>query len=824
MSLRACIPGLVARGEISAEQGERLRGIYDDLIRSYRNRMSDAAAEAMASEDAIAAMTRDAQRRHLNTLREIDARAEMLKRRPEDPTSKAAAAWAPDQVKRTELRHAAVVKTAYRTMDGILAKFRRDIAGRVRNRALLDQVVDEAFGRDTGSLSASELGRAWLATAEYLRGRFNAAGGAIGKLDKWGLPQWHDSDRIRALIKEHGGVDAAYRFWRDAELPRLDRNAMIDSDTGAPFSDEALERALRDVFETFRTDGWSKRTAGDNAGKGALANQRSKERFLIYKSPEDWRASHEQFGKGTAFDAMIGHVEGMARDIAALEILGPNPEASIRWLKDFAVKAGKTAQDDGKAGERGESAAGKVQSLWNEYTGANQRPGSRVLADIGSAVRSYETASKLGSAVLSAVPGDLSTQYMTAKFNGLPFTKILVNYLKLLNPLDEGHRRLAIRLSAGAEGWAHLQSTSMRALNSAMTRQWAARLAEGVLRATGMGRWTDAGRWAHQITLLGEIADHADLTFDKINPRLRATLERGGIGADAWERIRSTPQRKEGGASWIFPEDIADQGLADRIIELGAKETDLAVPVADLETRAMLHEQARAGTVMGELIKDSLLFKSFGIAMLLVHGKRVMEMASWRDRGSYMLRSLIAMTMAGAMTIQLKEIAKGKDPRPMDDWKFWEAAILQGGGFGIVGDLLQLTTDPRMSSFAKYIAGPVADTLDSAKKLGQAGFERAFDIRSKDGTKANPGGAFVAMLQRELPGSNLFYTRLAFQRLVLDQLSKAIDPRWSQSRHRMERAARDQRQAFFWRPGETAPERAPNLANMAGQSEGVNLQ
>jgi hypothetical protein len=120
----------------------------------------------------------------------------------------------------------------------------------------LHNVIREAFGEDTGDLAAKQLAQAWMQTAEGLRTRFNAAGGGIGKLERWGMPQTHDMLAVRAV-----GFDE----WRNYIAPLLDRERMLDSVTGMKMTPQGLEMALRGVYETVRSDGWAKRKPGGNA-------------------------------------------------------------------------------------------------------------------------------------------------------------------------------------------------------------------------------------------------------------------------------------------------------------------------------------------------------------------------------------------------------------------------------------------------------------------------------------------------------------------------------------------------------------------------------
>src|SRR5690606_29474267 len=64
--------------------------------------------------------------------------------------------------------------------------------GSRKTQVRMDNVVAELFGENTKDAKAKVLADAWTTVAEDLRVRFNEAGGSIGKLEKWGLPQFHD--------------------------------------------------------------------------------------------------------------------------------------------------------------------------------------------------------------------------------------------------------------------------------------------------------------------------------------------------------------------------------------------------------------------------------------------------------------------------------------------------------------------------------------------------------------------------------------------------------------------------------------------------------
>jgi hypothetical protein len=241
-------------------------------------------------------------------------------------------------------------------------------------------------------------------------------------------------------------------------------------------------------------------------------------------------------------------------------------------------------------------------------------------------------------------------------------------------------------------------------------------------------------------------------------------------------------------------------------------ETDFAVPVADLRTRAIINSVAPKGTIVGELARSAFLFKSFGISIVLSHGRRALSSPTWAGTLGYAAALTIATMIGGALGIQLKELAKGKDPRPMTDPSFVGASVLQGGGFGIFGDFFGSSESRFGQGFAETAAGPLFQTgqnvadfaLGNTFKLIRNQFRRKQE-------KTHYGRDFTKLLSQEVPGSSLWYARLAYQRAVVDQLQMLVDPDYRSSWRRMERRAQQQGQHFFWAPGELTPDSAPDL-------------
>lgn len=827
MSLDRCLAPLLAEGKIDKDLHDEALGLFEDLQRDYRRQFGDQTAAAMATSQALRQLERMASRKRFLAGLKIQARQRIdFELRgggrggggdgsggaggggPVDPRA-GPAFFAPQEgygMANLEGRRQAIERRAFALYGKLLQNFHTDAFGRVRNEAQLQNVVREIFGQDTGDEAAAAMAKAWGASSEMLRQRFNAAGGDIGRLSngKGYLPQAHDPLRVRQVKFEE---------WFGVIEPLLDRAAMIDNRTGLPFSDAALDLTLREVYENIRSDGWFKREPGQR-GVGMLANQRSDPRFLQFKDADSWLAYNDKFGRNSPYDAMLGHTKGLSRDIAAMEVFGPNPQDTVTWLQNTIEKDAAIAPDKGEAAKAAEGPLSRMEALWGEYTGLSRRPGKEWLASTGRLVRSYEVSRTLGSAIVSAFPGDIGTQHMAAGFYDLPFIGIMKNQFAMLKPKNAEHRQMAAQMGLVFEGWTNRSAAQMRALSGAdLGAGRMARVAETVLRSTGLMAWTDTGQAAFGMTVLGHMASMRNRGFDDLDAGFRKLLGKGGITASDWDAIRATPVRKEQGQEWLFAQDIADQELGDRVLSMLAREENFAVQEADFETRAILHDNLRSGTVIGETAQTSLLLKSFGLSMMLQHGRRVIAMDNWQDRAGYVTRAMITLTLAGAVTIQLRELAKGRDPRDMTDWKFWAEAMLQGGGWGMVGDLFKLVADPRLDSWAKWLAGPAGDTIaDVGGLVGKTAQHALYKAGLAD-KDANAGAALVKVARDQLPGNNLWYARLVFNRWVIDQLRSVADPHYRDSWKAMDRAAKEDGTDYWFSPGDFTPGRAPDMSN-----------
>jgi hypothetical protein len=186
-----------------------------------------------------------------------------------------------------------------------------------------------------------------------------------------------------------------------------------------------------------------------------------------------------------------------------------------------------------------------------------------------------------------------------------------------------------------------------------------------------------------------------------------------------------------------------------------------------------------------------------------------------KAKGRYFADLILSTTLMGALAMQLKEMAKGRDPRPMTDAEFWGAAMLQGGGLGLFGDFMFSNLNRYDRGLAETIAGPVVGLAGDIKNLTIGNV-----IEAVNGDDTNVASEFINFAARYTPGSSLWYVRLAMERMVIDQAKMWVDPKARQKMRRLEtNYKKNYGQKYWWRPGKTSPSRAPDLSNILEQRD-----
>lgn len=702
-------------------------------------------------------------------------------------------------------------------MDKAFAVYKRDLLGRQGVPANEGNIVAEAFGRDTGDAEARAIAQGWIKTRELARAMFNRFGGHIGELEDYGFPQYHSQRLVNAVPFEE---------WRDFLKSIPGGITAMGRYAKAPLQGEALDKALRHMYENIVTAGWATREATQNGGRGALANQRAEGRFLFFNTPEGWLAYQKRFGDGNVFDTMLHHIEGLSRDIAAMQELGPNPSAMVRWIcSDLDRRAAVSRAPEQMRQKK--VAVRHVQDLYAHYTGEAMIPVHQWLAEIEGDIRNITSSALLGMATLTAVPTDMNFSRMTRAMNGMPQVRALGSYVKQLNPLSAEDRMMAVRNGLGAEAYARTLTDSARSMDQIYGHAWSKWTIDRTLTWNGLSPHTDGKRRMHGIEAQGLLAASADKTWNDLDPVLKSALERYRIGEAEWNDIRTTPLHEDRGATFLRQGDImnrtdlpADRALdlAQRVADWIMTETEFAVPSSSLAAHAYSRGQVRPGTIAGTVLSSPLMFKTFALTYLMSHGRRMLAQANWRKRSAYLGSILVTSTIAGAAALQMREIANCRQPRDMTSWKFWAAAFATGGGLGMLGDLLYAGVNSAGRDIAQTIAGPIAGLLADVIGLAVGAPIDAAQAKDPAKGKSKLANNAITFAKRYTPFTSIWYVRAALERGMFDAMQSEIDPNWKRRVHNVERWYRKNfNQGYWWHRGEMLPDEAPDPNAAVGE-------
>lgn len=713
-------------------------------------------------------------------------------------------------------------------LEQMLFEMRRNFGlGKRRAPARLDAMIDETFGKATGDGAAKDFVKAWRGVADELVDRFNAAGGDIAKIEGY-FPQNHDARRIRKA-----GEEAWIAFIKD----RLDTTQMRDPLTGGPLSQARLDESLSVVFRRIATDGALERDAtGAAYGRGALANQRQEHRFLVFKDAAGWREYHAAFGTGTAYDAMMSHLKGLAKDVATLETLGPNPSAMVEWMKQVAQQeAAKAAVGEPSihAGASGSTKSGKlddgswkIERLWKAVNGASD-VGSLFAAELGQATRNWLTGAQLGGAALSAIAGDPFQQAIARKFAGVGTLRMAVDLPRML--FDGASRREIARAGVIFEDAMQHLHTQVRDYSltaaSAELSKW---VPDRVFEWSGLNAWTAIGQRGAAWSFMFRAADMAEKSLADMRAaggdalRFGRHLEGHGVTPDDWDVIRKTPRSETDAqaGTLLRPIDVIDANRGDDAAFRAAMKysaalhdfRENAVPQGNARARAAMKGDSAAGTLGGELNRSAVMYTSYGFNVLwsLMNATRREIGDFGLGRGlSYGVGSLIALTLGGALAIQLKELAKGNDVRKMngpDAAEFWVLALARGGALGFYGDFLLGDYKRGGTDTAARLPGPVAGMIADAAAVANPKATLSADEHMNRAKTATRFG------QTYLPAQNMWWLKPVTQRLIWDRLQKLVDPAAERAWAAQERKlAKEHGQGVWWRRGEAAPDRVPDF-------------
>lgn len=828
-----CIASAAAQGAMSKEEADMLRAMYDQQVKATGD---DMAAKAKVAEELTARAEEAARKARISA--EVSDRLATGMENWVGPDGKADALGFVQGIldnRNNRLigmasvtgRRDALVGYAHGRLEELLYETRRKaLSGFRRGAALLDDMVKAAFDDANADPKARQFLTAWQNVADELVDRFNAAGGSIAKRANY-LPQNHDAGKMMAAGKAE---------WIAFITPRLKIDTMRDPLTDGPLTTARLAEALDVIYDRIVTDGAIDRTPSmQGRGRGALANQRQEHRFLEFKDAAAWRDYNQAFGGGDVHAALMNHIHGLAKDVAALEVLGPNPNATVRWLisiiEQEVAKAqlGQPSLWNGSVSARMGAPADAVERLWSVVNGS-VGVGNQNAADALQATRNWLTGVQLSGTALTAVLGDPFQQRNAKVFAGIPTLRFLADLPRQL--FDGASKRDITRAGVVLQDAMDVLRTDLRGrslLNSsAELTKW---LPDRVFQWTGLTPWTQANRRSQAMSFMFEAGDRIGQSLEEMakdgdrGRRFARWLRGFGITDEDWSVIQKAVPLDHGEAGGLLRMmDIVNSAPGDRrVMEAALRYGDAvhafqeeAVPQGTATVRSMLGRATKAGTVGGEVTRSATMYLSYPASVMMSLARAAQwEMAeAGRARGGlYLASSLASLTIGGALVLQMAELRNGRDPRDVTDWTFWALALAKGGALGYYGDYILGDYTRGSSQQVAKLAGPVANTAGDA--LSIIGGKDIVAALSGEESETNRARRTVDFARRTTPLLGMWQIKPVTDRLIWDRLTLLADPNaHRQWRTKERQLMRDEGQGVWWGRGEAEPRRAPDFSTL----------
>lgn len=813
MSFINCIQQAAKRGQYSRGKGTRAQKVHADLkARHMRGGMSDANADALAAQQVTDFFAQEAARaKHVLIAR-------VGKNRELEAGIQAAGDLAKYQTRKVEeldYRARGLVRRFNNRMAAFLREHHRDLLGRVTNPAQMRNILRELHAESTGDAGAALLADGIREALEDMRLMFNEAGGIIGKLDDWGIPHSHNRSAIT-----RAGFDQWFNDIKDTiEWTRVEDFETLQpmQAQGGPEPDDAVKRAfLENIYGNITYGQHSKQATYGFKQGSALYKSHAESRVLHFKDADAWTSYNKKYGSGDPFKSLMGHVHKMARDIAAMREYGPNPGLGLEYQQQLAMKRARTEGMDARQVEGNGNHAARMFNVERGGSGPETLLQDYVSTFMSSA-RHVMTSAFLDRAIIAST-SDLNSIRLAAKSMGINPNNVLADHVRLMKAELTGQD--ALRQHWVAETLADPGIAVARFQAEVPPAEFAERLSSASMRIQGLSGWTDSARMAFQWNIHGAMAEQAGTKLADIQHPIGQFLRDTGLTETEWADLTAHQFTAGNGATFVdpmwwrenttLPRKEAD-AIFDKVQGMIEEQTEYAVPTQSLYARGAADPAAfdmPPGSLGYEVLKSGLMFKSFAMAFTVNQYRRIMSQATLEGKLLYGFQLAAGATVMGAIALQLGEIVKGNDPLSMMDPEFWGKSALKGGGFGIIGDIVQTGQSSWGGGFPEYVAGPTPQVIGNVWNLT---IKNAWEFATGQDTNfskelASAGKRYTPMGQTPIIGP-------AMDRLFWDQLQLFLDP---ESAAAMKKAAtaRQNRDGngSWWMPGSPMPNRAPDLS------------
>jgi hypothetical protein len=649
----------------------------------------------------------------------------------------------------------------------------------------------------TGSKEALQAATIMHGYQELAKQNLNKAGAWIGYYAGYITKTQHDGLKMWKL-----GKDA----WMDFITPKLDPKTFDGIDDSRAWLGHVYDALVTNVHVSEEGLIGMK----DPAFKGAsnLAKKLSQSRELHFKDADSWLDYQEAMGSGALHDQMFKALERSGKDEALMSRFGTNPRAEYEALIQ-RMEEKYLGVDNGGVRHLRE----KQATLMNEFgtlDGTAAKPANQLGASITQGIRNIMSMAHLGNVAWTHL-ASMAIKVATLKSQGVG---ALEGWSNVLSSLVQGaHGRghdmhsLYDLLLAGFDGQhAHYlgRFTADDGVAGSMSKATSL-----FMKINGLDYVLSAQKAGAQAVMARLLGRQIGKDFDNLLPETRTAFTEYGITPQEWDGLRGVQDHLQiGDRKFVTPdaalraglEPKAADDLANKLATYYQDIANRAIVTPGVAEKAMLGMSAAPGTIGGEALRLVMQFKTWPIAatrQVLGTVARSGDRA-WGSRAVSMASLAASATVLGYLRMTLADSLKGLKPKDPRNPNTIAAAMAQGGGMGILGDVLFSQGMPDQSALASTIVGPTVGAFGQAYYAWQ-------QVLAASNTDSNVKGHLARSLGAELtktvinntPFVNLWYTRTALDYLFIWHLQEMMNPGYQR---RYEQRLKKQGQTFWLSP------------------------
>ncbi|MHA1462018.1 MAG: hypothetical protein ACTSQ0_03010 [Candidatus Heimdallarchaeota archaeon] len=647
----------------------------------------------------------------------------------------------------------------------------------------------------TGNEKAFEAAKVIKKHSDDLRKELIEVGATVGEIDNYLTKMMHDPYAIRK---------AGFAKWNDLMLRVIDH--------------EKVFKNVKDQ-DKFMKDAYNQITSGKDMLIDTYIPNKVTDKFKskveghkVFHFIKDGEYEYRQnFGKNNTIIADL--IDVTTFDTKAVEMMrkfGPDWKKTINdamALEQEKLRVIGNAKDLDKF--RKEQI--KLQNLIDHFDGTANMPVYGTMSNIFSFYRQFKNMNLLGNILFSAFP-DLAIMPLTLRHQGVNIgSSVKKSFIDSYGKIARQDRKLFTHMEFADMEYVMGQTMSRFAgFGDMMDKKGAlnslGRASNFFFKLTGIQGWNKHHKERFIHILTSYAGAMKDIEYKNLNVDFLRTLGKYEIDADGWDFLRTYGAIQSPGNKDIYYvssrniDKIPDEVIAQKFFsnETNAAKlrlkidryksklisdynaylidsTDHAIVTPGLKQRAYAFGATKPGTISGELARSFWHLKTFPLTLTqkvimrsFVGGKQGRLNIAGADIEGLMLGIIMATSM-GYLANAITDLSKLRTPKDMIDHPVPTLmdAIRRGGGGGLFADFVFALENKYGGTVLESIGGVAAG---DAVKLGHV-FSNILE-----GKFDKAGGKVLKETMKNVPFSNLFYTKAAYDFLLLDRMNEWLNP------------------------------------------------